>query len=213
MKYNLQQIETELKKRLVYPYKWGQKQNDNFDKQTNFIYHTFLFEELLKEIEERFKSEKDYDLYFNYSINRWYNFWSAYAVESIFCTLPNVKPALDSKDRLVDFTIDGVSFDHKTSVFPKNFPHKINEAIKRTDELIRWLYKHQSQQQRKHLKNRLFIVLYSKTGEHWKLKSEIMWLKDRIEKYMLGFNPSYLLKFEFEKNKVTLSDVIWAIRD
>ncbi len=213
MKYNLQQIETELKKRLVYPYKWGQKQNDNFDKQTNFIYHTFLFEELLKEIEERFKSEKDYDLYFNYSINRWYNFWSAQAVENIFCSLPNVNPAMDSKDRLVDFTIDGVSFDHKTSVFPKNFPHKINEAIKRTDELIRWLYKHQSQQQRKHLKNRLFIVLYSKTSEHWKLKSEIMWLKDRIEKYMIGFNPDYLMKFEFEKNKVTLSDVIWAIRD
>ena len=36
-------------------------------------------------------------------------------------------------------------------------------------------------------KNRLFIVLYSKDGEHWKLKSEIMWLKDRIEKYMIGF--------------------------
>ncbi len=213
MKYNLQQIETELKKRLVYTYKWGQKQNDSFDKQTDFIYHFFSFDDLLNEIDKRFKSTDKYDAYFNYTLNRWYNFWSAYAVENIFCALPNVKPALDSKDRLVDFTIDGVSFDHKTSVFPKNFPHKIDEAIKRTDELIRWLYKHQSQQQRKHLKNRLFIVLYLNNGEHWKLKSEIMWLKDRIEKYMIGFNPDYLMKFEFEKNKVTLSDVIWAIRD
>jgi hypothetical protein len=213
MKYSLTEIESELKKRLVHPYKWGQKQNDTFDKQTNFIYHTFLFEELLKEIYKRFRSEKDFDLYFNYTINRWYNFWSAQAVENIFCSLPNVKPALDSKDRLVDFTIDGVSFDHKTSIYPKNFPYKIDEAIKKTDELIKWLYKNQSQQQRKHLKNRLFIVLYSKDGEHWKLKSEIMWLKDRIEKYMQGFNPNYLLKFEFEKDKETLSDVIWAIRD
>lgn len=212
MKHSLVEIEIELKKRLTLPYIWGQKQNDNFDKQTNFIYHTFYFEELLKEIDLRFKSQKDFELYFNYAINRWYNFWSAYAVEIIFCELPNVKPALDSKDRLVDFTIDGVSFDHKTSVFPKNFPYKIDEAVKRTDELIKWLYKHQSQQQRKHLKNRLFIVLYSKDDEHWKLKSEIMWLKERIAKYMVGFNPDYLLKFKFEKERETLSDVIWAIK-
>jgi hypothetical protein len=197
----------------VHPYRWGQKQNDNFDKQTNFIYHTFQFEELLKEIDKKFSSEKEYDLYFNYSINRWYNFWSAQAVENIFCSLPNVKAALDSKDRLVDFTIQGVSFDHKTSNFPQNFPYKIDEAIKKTDELIKWLYKHQSQQQRKHLKNRLFVVLYSKDGEHWKLKAEINWLKERIEKYMLGFNPNFLLKFEFEKDKETLSDIIWAKRD
>lgn len=212
MKHSLVEIEIELKKRLTHQYIWGQKQNDNFDKQTNFIYHTFYFEELLKEIDLRFKTNKDYELYFNYAINRWYNFWSAYAVENIFCSLPNVKPALDSKDRLVDFTIDGVSFDHKTSIFPKNFPYKIDEAIKRTDELIKWLYTNQSQQQRKHLKNRLFIVLYSKDDEHWKLKSEIMWLKERIEKYMIGFNPDYLLKFKFEKEKETLSDVIWAIK-
>ena len=149
--------------------------------------------------------------YFNYSINRWYNFWSAQAVESIFCSLPNVKPALDSKDRLVDFTIQGVAFDHKTSVYPKKFPYQIKDAIKKTDELIKWLYEHQSQQQRKHLKNRFFVVLYAGNGEHWKLKSEIVWLKERIEKYMIGFNPNYLLKFNFEKDKETISDVIWAI--
>jgi len=68
MKYSLNEIESELKKRLVHPYKWGQKQNDIFDKQTNFIYHTFPFEELLKEIDKRFKSEKNFDLYFNYAI-------------------------------------------------------------------------------------------------------------------------------------------------
>lgn len=213
MKQSLSEIESELKKRLIHPYKWGQKQNDIFDKQTNFIYHTFLYDDLLKEIEKRFKSEKDFDLYFNYTINRWYNFWSAQAVEKIFCSLPNVQPALDSKDKLVDFKIDGVSFDHKTSIYPKNFPYNIDEAVKKTDELIRWLYKHQSQQQRKHLKNRLFIVLYSSDGEHWKLKSEIMWLKERIEKYMLGFNPNYLLTFDFEKEKRTLADVIWAIKN
>ena len=205
-------IEKELKKRLAYSYRWGRKQNDEFDKLTNFVYRITSFEELLKETENRFRKDKEHQNIANYALNRWYNFWSAQAVEKIFCSLPNVKPALDEKDRLVDFTIDGVTFDHKTSIFPKNFPYPIEEAIKKTDELILWLYKHQSQQQRKHLKNRLFIVLYSSDGEHWKLKAEISWLKERIKKYMQGFNPQYLLKFPLEKYQQTLADVIWAIR-
>ena len=212
MQIELKTIESELKKRLSYPYKWGRKQNDYFDKLTNFVYHISNFDEVINEIETKFKNDKEHQNISNYALNRWYNFWSAQAVEKIFCSLPNVKPALDEKDRLVDFTINGVKFDHKTSIFPKGFPYDINEAIKKTDELIKWLYKNQSQQQRKHLKNRLFIVLYSSTGEHWKLKSEILWLKERIEKYMIGFNPDFLLNFNFEKDSQTISDVIWAIR-
>jgi len=208
----LSEVENELKKRLTYPYKWGRKQNDYFDKLTNFVYHIHLFDDAISEINRRFKDDREHQDISNYALNRWYNFWSAQAVEKIFCSLPNVKPALDSKDKLVDFTINGVTFDHKTSIFPKNFPYPINEAIKKTDELINWLYKNQSQQQRKHLKNRLFIVLYSSDGEHWKLKSEISWLKQRIEKYMIGFNPHYLLKFQFEKNESAISDIIWAVR-
>jgi hypothetical protein len=212
MQTELVQIEKELRKRLAYPYKSGRKQNDYFDKLSNYVYGISSFDEVLKETEKRFSNDKEHENIANYALNRWYNFWSAQAVEKIFCSLPNVKPALDEKDRLVDFTIDGVTFDHKTSVFPENFPYKIDDAIKKTDELIRWLYKNQSQQQRKHLKNRLFIVLYSSDGEHWKLKAEIAWLKERIEKYMKGFNPHYLLKFPLEENHETLSDIIWAIR-
>jgi hypothetical protein len=212
MDINLVQIEKELKKRLSYPYKWGRKQNDQFDRLTNFVYRISSFEAVLNEIENRFRDDKKHQNIANYALNRWYNFWSAQAVEKIFRSLPNVRPALDEKDKLVDFSIDDVTFDHKTSIFPKNFPYPIDEAIKKTNELILWLYKHQSQQQRKHLKNRLFIVLYSSDGEHWKLKAEISWLKERIEKYMSGFNPHYLLKFSLEENQETLSDVIWAIR-
>ncbi|MCK7522579.1 MAG: hypothetical protein MZV64_35295 [Ignavibacteriales bacterium] len=134
------------------------------NKPTLFIIHFYL-KNLLKEIDKRFKSEKDFDLYFNYTINRWYNFWSAQAVENIFCSLPNVKPALDSKDRLVDFTINGVSFDHKTSIFPKNFPYKIDEAIKKTDELIKWLYKNQSQAAKKTFKEQ---IIYCSLFKRWR---------------------------------------------
>lgn len=209
---DLNKTETELKKRLIHPYTWGRKQNDLFDNATNFIYKTNSFDELLIEIDLKFKTKNDYQDYFNYTLNRWYNFWSAQCIEQIFCSLPGVVPALDEKDRLIDFSIYGATFDHKTSVFPKNFPYKIENARKHTDELIKWLYKNQSQQKRKHLSNRLFIVLYSYDGEHWKLKAEISWLKERIEKYMMGFNPDYLMKFEFEKGKPTISDIIWAIK-
>ena len=123
MNAELINIEKELKKRLAYPYKWGRKQNDEFDKLTNFVYKISAFDEVLKETESRFRKDKEHQNIANYSLNRWYNFWSAQAVEKIFCSLPNVKPALDEKDRLVDFTIDGVTFDHKTSIFPKNFPY------------------------------------------------------------------------------------------
>jgi hypothetical protein len=209
---DLKKTESELKKRLFYPYMWGQKQNDQSDNATNFVYNITFFEDLLKEIENKFKSETNYENYFNYSLNRWYNFWSAQCVEQIFCSLPGVTPALDEKNKLIDFTIHGATFDHKTSVFPKNFPDKIEDAIKHTDELIKWLYRNQSQQKRKHLKNRLFIVLYSQSGEHWKLKAEISWLEERIQRYMLGFNPDYLMKFEFEKGETAISDIIWAIK-
>ncbi len=208
----LTQLETELKKRIEYPYKWGRKQNDLFDNLTNFVYNEPVFKNVLSEIKNRFERNKELDDISNYALNRWYNFWSAYAVEKIFCTMPYVVPAIDEKDRLVDFTIQGAKFDHKTSVFPKKFPYKINEAIKKTDELIKWLYKNQSQQQRKHLENRLFIVLYSGDGNHWHLKAEITWLRSVIERYMLGFNPDYLLKFSFEPGIITISDVIWAIK-
>jgi len=77
-------IEAELKKRLVYPYQWGQKQNNQFDKQTRFIYSIFYFNKLLDRIEQQFSHLNDYASYFNYALNRWYNFWSAKAARG-FC--------------------------------------------------------------------------------------------------------------------------------
>lgn len=213
MEYNLIQIETELKKRLSIPYQWGQKQNDYFDAKTNFIYKVFEFEKLLKEIEVRFKSNPDSEKYFNYAINRWYNFWSAYAVEKIFCSIEGVSPAENSKDRNKDFIIQGVSFDHKTSVLPKQFTSPIKDIIRESGKLIEWFYNNQSKQQRQHYKNRLFVVLYSSQREHWKLKSELTWLKSKIENYMKGFNPAYLMKFNFIPGETTISDIIWSIEE
>jgi hypothetical protein len=125
MKHSLIKIESELKKRLIYPYIWGRKQNDLFDNATNFIYKINSFDDLLKEIELHFKQRTDYQDYFNYALNRWYNFWSAQCIEQIFCSLPGVVPALDSKDKLIDFTIHGVHSIIKHLSFPKTFLTKL----------------------------------------------------------------------------------------
>jgi hypothetical protein len=121
---DLFKIEKELKKRLDFPYKWGRKQSDNWDTLTNFIYNTFSFDTLLKRIEYF-----DEDLQ-NYALNRWYNFWSAKAVESIFATHPNVEPNINIYDKLVDFKINNIPFDHKTSVYPKGYGKPIVYAKK-----------------------------------------------------------------------------------
>ncbi len=200
---DLQRVENELKKRWRYPYSWGRKQSNDWDYITNFIYKTYSFHSLLRKIENLDQALK------NYALNRWYNFWSAMAVEYIFATHPNVIVNKNKYDKLVDFSINGIPFDHKTTVFPKGFHRSFDYAKHNKTELILWLYKNQSQQGRKHLKNRLFIVLYDPKGEHWKLKAEISYLKNKIDDYVKNFDENNLCRFNLEGNEI-LSDVIWV---
>lgn len=211
MKMDVSKIESELKKRHQYPYKWYRKQNDVWDKYTNFIYKTLLWEELIKRIAATVKEHQlDKKELFYYAINRWYNFWSAMAVEQIFSTCRGIIPEQNKKDRLSDFTIQGISIDHKTSVFPKGFNKSFYYAKKNHKELIEWLYKNQSSQQRQHYKNRLFLIVHKTDGEHWKLKAEIKLLEKEIKNYVSNFKPSQLQKFIFAPNTETFSDIIWV---
>ena len=208
---DLQKIETELKKRLDIPYLWGMKQNDIYDTMTNFIYNITDFNELLNTIKERFDRKERYGVVYNYALNRWFNFWSAHAIEYIFCSLPNVVPAKNKNDKLLDFEIHGIKFDHKTTVYPKKYNKTIKEARANPVDLVEWLYDNQSQQKRMHLKNRLFIVLYARSGKHWKLKAEITWLKGLIEKYMNNFDTKNLIKYNVNGNDV-IADIIWGVK-
>ena len=206
-------LEAALKKRTKLDYFWGRKQDDKFDKQTNFIYKISSFELLLATIDYAFKINPQYDDLKNYALNRWFNFWSAKGVENIFLEHENVKPHLNSYNKFTDFYIQNIPFDHKTTVFPKGFGKSVPYAIQHKRELIAWLYKNQSQQQRKHHKNRLFIVLvnYQEEDAHWKLKSEISWLKELISAYLLNFDQAKLQSFSFE-NTTVYADIIWAIK-
>ena len=204
--------EQELKKRWAHPYRWGRVQNDLFDSQTRFVYRVFAFDEVMAQLERRFSASPNRDAFFNYALNRWYNFWSARAVEGIFCNLDGVMPAKNKYDRLVDFTLNGVRFDHKTSVFPRGFGRDLSFAVNHLTVLIEWFYRNQSQQQRKHFGNRLFLVLYDAQGEHWKLKAELTWLRQIVGDYVATFDAVNLRRFNFTAEHETLSDVIWAIK-
>ncbi len=211
MNLEISQLESELKKRLSYPYKWGLKQNDEFDKKTNFIYKIYSFDDLITKIEKTFESEENKDLLFNYSLNRWYNFWSTRAVQSFFLNNSKVKPTKFSKDKLVDFYIDNIPFDHKTSVYPQRFRLNPVQTKENPRPLIKWLYKSQSQEQRKHFANRLFVIVYSGSGEHWKIKSELNLMKNYIDKYLNEFNKDKLIKIEFDGKEI-FSDIIMIIQ-
>jgi len=204
--------ECELKKRWAYPYRWGRVQNDLFDNQTRFVYRVPAFDDVMAQLERRFAASPQREAFFNYALNRWYNFWSARAVEAIFCEADGVIPARNRYDRLVDFTLNGVRFDHKTSVFPRGFGRDVNFAVNHPRALIAWLYRHQSQQQRKHLGNRIFLVLYDARGAHWKLKAELTWLRQIVRDYVTTFDVVHLPRFAFTPEHETLSDVIWALR-
>ncbi len=212
MNLDLTYIENQLKQRLPYPYQWGKKQNDKWDNYTNFIYDFLSWEavvEAMKATTEAYGLNKR-EL-FNYAANRWFNFWSAMAVEQIFTEIDGVTPSLNHKDRLVDFNLRGIDFDHKTSVFPEAYKQTFYYAQHHHEELLYWLYKNQSQQQRKHLENRLFIVTYAEDGEHWKLKAEIRLLKQCIQKYVSTFDASKLEQLQLN-NKSIYSDIIWAVK-
>ena len=210
---NYELLEKELKKRTELAYTWKTKQTDKLDKETNFIYKVESFNQVLEKIEFLFKNEPNYNDLKNYALNRWFNFWSAQAVEHIFCEHSNVKAHKNSKDKYTDFFISTIPFDHKSTVFPKGFKKSIPYAINHKQELITWLYNNQSQQQRKHYKNRLFIVLvnFDEQKSHWKLKAEILWLKSLISTYLINFDSSKLQCLTFNNEKV-FADVIWAIK-
>lgn len=207
----LENMEIELKKRCQYPYKWYRKQNDQWDRYSKFIYKINSWETLVDRIATVVDEENiDGQQFFQYASIRWFNFWSAKAVEGIFAKNDYIEPVADEFDNEKDFYLFQIPFDHKTSVFPLQFQKSFDYAQNHKKELIEWLYRNQSSQQRHHLKNRLFIVVHNKNGEHWKLKAELSMIQKIIMEYLSSFDPKQLYPIEFSNGQRALSDVIWV---
>jgi len=209
-KLDLAHIEQQLKHRWEYKYVWKRKQNNLWDSYTSYIYETQDWSDLIPKMAQTVSMYKlDKHELFYYASNRWYNFWSAMAVEQLFIETEGVAPAENSRDNEKDFLIHGIPFDHKTSIFPRGFVENITYAKNNELELLNWLYKHQSKQNRFHLKNRLFIIVHDTNGNHWKLKAELSLIAKSIQDYMKHFEKDQLQKVIFAENQHSFSDIIW----
>jgi len=210
---NLTVTQKELKKRWPYEYTWYRKQNNACKNLSSFIYKTPGWETLNKQIVLVIASKKlKKKEFFQYCCNRWFNFWSATAVEHIFAEIERAIPNKNPRNRVVDLNFFGKYFDLKISIFSKSYWRDLSFARKNFKNLISWLYKNQSKQGRFHLENRLFLIVYAENEKHSKLKVEISWLKQCIEKYGATFESSYLKKFPFQQEKTTFPDIIWAVK-
>ncbi len=210
IKYNPDILEVQLKKRLPYRYQWGRKQNNQWDAFTSFIYDTPMWDDFVTKLKATAEIlNVDKGALFDYAANRWFNFWSAMAAEAIFNDHKLVEKVKNYRDSEKDFFINEIPFDHKTSVFPKGFNQNLNYAKANESELIQWFYDNQSNQQRFHLKNRLFVVVHETNGDHWKLKADISLLRKAIENYLSNYNFEQLHCFTFAETPV-YSDIIWV---
>ena len=212
-KLDLVHIESELKKRWAYPYTWLRKQTNDWDNATKFIYKNPDWDVFVQEMESAWKEGNfDKNSFSHYAMNRWYNFWSAQAVEQIFTDLPGVAPNPNPLEDHYDFRWLGERFDLKTSVFPKGYGENLAFAKAQPKHLIQWFYKNQSTEQRFHLKNRLFIVCHDINGDHYKLKAEIRMLEGLVQDYMKERTPADTISLDLQEESETMADIIWATR-
>lgn len=191
------QLEIELKKRWAYHYHRWRVQNDEWDKMTRFVYNIRERDacvEAIKRIYEE-KNIRDKSGFFNYSANRRYNFRSAQWTENLFKLHENVVWEEDEHHQFIDFYIEWLPFDLKTSVFPREYNNSIEYAKENKWDLINWLYNNQSKQQRFHMKNRLFMIVHSQNWENRKLKAELRFLKPIIDEYLANYSKDNLYSF------------------
>jgi hypothetical protein len=201
----ISEIEIELQKVRKLP-PWGKKQDDKWDKMSDFIYHISSFEALRKKVIE----DKTSVAFNRYTLRRWYNFWSATAVEMMFGSHPSVTKNSNPFDKLVDFEIQGIKFDHKTTVFPKGYIKGFEYAKSNPIDLVNWLYQNQSKEKRYHTANRLFVVLNAQNGDHDGLRKELSLIHGLIEKYLQEFDENQLLTVDVGDGKEAKADVIWV---
>ncbi len=165
---------------------WGRVQNNRWDSFCHFIFRLRAADHV-RERAAKVAAEQGLpgDEFIHYVLRRWYCFWGARVAELLFHGYPNVTPG-PPKDHEIDFTIDGVNFDLKTSELPSAFVGRLSEIRGDPAPLARWFYQHQSRERRFHLANRLFLVLCDpeEPGEAWRLRADVGALRASVDRFM-----------------------------
>ena len=180
--------------------KW-ELQKDSKDKDTGFIYYC---KNISQVIDLAMSNEVD----IAYSVHRWFNFVTSKMAEELFEQF-GAKPEKDPKNHEIDFYLKDIAFDLKLTTMPQISDQNTLKTRKERNDLIKWLYKNQSQQSRKHNSNKIFIVCDAGN------KHDSMMLKCNIEKLSEGISKfvSYYNKKDFNTVKIdektVFSDIIY----
>lgn len=154
-------------------------QNNYYDRQTNFIYQCNTLNECLNQINLR-------NVDIEYALHRWYNKMTSIACENIFCDYGAIHDD-DIYNHDVDIYINGIPFDVKLTVYPaKLSDHPYNLKTREgKNQMISWYYANQSQQSRKQILNRIYVVCdASSQSECLKMKSDFKILRNKIKAFM-----------------------------
>lgn len=137
------------------------RQDTYLDRITNFIYRCNTYDEILSKCDLNKESWNNEVSIENYALHRWLNL-QAHDMY-IDWLVDNGAIKCKAFDREKDFTLYGVNFDLKVTRYPSYLQRKFDNAPLVSRELknktIDWLYTNQSQGSRKHLSNKLFVVV------------------------------------------------------
>ena len=200
MEENTKQLEKDLKKVSEMITSVWPRQNNDLDRQTNFIYKIETLDDLLNEIMLR-KVDKEY------ALHRWYNYKTSIHSEYIFCEYGAVHEE-DIYNHDIDIYINGIPFDVKLTVYPAKLKHRPYDISTREgkDELIKWFYENQSQEKRKQMLNRIYIVCdTSNPEETLKMKSNFDLMRVKIKEFMDAVKKDGFNELNIEDNGETFS--------
>jgi hypothetical protein len=166
--------------------RWERVQNDSWDRSCQFIFRLRTAARVRTKAEEvAAQQELERPAFVHYALRRWYCFWGARVAELIFVGHPGVAPG-PPKDHEVDFTIDAVPFDLKTSEVPRAFADRLGDLHTQPEQVATWLYAHQSRGRRFHAANRLFLLLCDaeQPDEAWRLRGDVPALRAAIDGFL-----------------------------
>ena len=192
---NNKQLESDLKRCLELISADWKMQNNRFDRATNFIYKASTLDECLMLIQQH-GVDRDY------ALHRWYNYMTSVAAEYLFCEFGAVHEK-DVYNHDVDIYIGKAPYDVKLTIYPAKLSNKPYDLRTRhgKNQMIRWYYENQSQQGRKQLLNRLYIVCDAETADEClRLKSDFAKLRAKISAFMAYISKHGLNKIDITDN-------------
>ena len=177
-----------------------EKQNDNKDNDTGFIYTAKTIDEVRAKC-----NETGVDI--NYALHRWFNTQTSLTCEELFIKYGAVDEE-NTKDKLTDFYINGEQFDLKLTAYPTELKDAGIDPHTRAgkNRLIEWLYENQSSEGREGYGNRIFIVCNAHTTkEKYYLKTRFDVIEKKIKAYM-----SYIKNHPFNTVNLIKNDVLYS---